>query len=212
LTQQLLGQSESKNYARGIVDDIAEASPLPRGKKTKSFDSSAKGPEWDLNTWQHSKPALFDSGRGIGCMQLETSVASTTPITRPVSIRVLRIAPMAMVSIGVCSKISGKMGQYWKFNSNGSKFAASWGMNAGPKKYGISFGDGDVVTVQIVDDVLEFIVNGRSCGAAFKLKESDGPFYLRAHLTNSVSIMPAFLVGKPNQSDPNTRRSEVQFC
>ena len=30
--------------------------------------------EWDLNAWQHTKPALFNASLGVGCMQGETSI------------------------------------------------------------------------------------------------------------------------------------------
>eukprot|EP00899_Mesostigma_viride_P016069 jgi/Mesvir1/24463/Mv21827-RA.1 len=213
-----------------------EAPALRRGYETQPSSSEGAPFEWDINTWQHSKPAIFNKGLGCGCMQGESSVCSIKPfddVHNQCSVRVLHASDV--LGIGVCIKKSGKMTVFWKYSGNALKFCSNGGVG-GP--FGKPYSTGDVVTVRIKDDALEFDLNGEPLGPAFTdLKPNMGPFYLRVSLVNNYNVraLPynamrvrdalqkvragrltegqymnvANNVGLPSRSDPSSMRSEV---
>ena len=229
------GKCKKIRISRGIMENTPEADAMPPGKSTRQNNSNSSHPsyEWDLNTWQHSKPALFNKDKGVGCMQGETTICTIKPLTDvspTCSIQLLKVR--SLIGIGVCTKRNGKMNEMWKFNSNGSKFAAREGQ---VRPYGRSFGAGDVITVRIQNDNLEFDVNESCCGVAFTgFTASNGPYYVRIHLTNrledkmehertvvrrfgrggmSKPALAAMLqnIGSPTKSEPKLPRSEAEI-
>lgn len=159
------------------------------------------GFEWDLGTWQHSKPAVFNGGLGIGCMQGEMSACTIQEFPMDGSSCSIRILNLGLeVGIGLCTKKHGKMNVYWRFSSlcgcaggssgagvsSASKFCSSAGA---PSPYGCAFGAGDIVTIRIINGDLEYSVNNRPLGTAFSgFKPSIGKVYLRVYMVSSPSI------------------------
>ena len=144
--------------------------------------------EWDINTWQHSKPTIFGAALGSGCMQGESTVCSIQAFggaRTECRLRVLCVSDVVGIGVGTKDK-NNLLGSFWKFSSDGSKFCST---STHIVPYGEAFSAGDCITVSITDERLEFAKNGKLLGAAFTgLSESKGPFFLRVHLTNDIRV------------------------
>eukprot|EP00798_Chlamydomonas_sp_ICE-L_P002974 gene2974-12981_t len=199
---------------------VSVAPKVASGRMTQTLDA-ANPLEWDLNCWQHAKPAVFSNGRGAGCTQ-------PLSMGTPCSIRILNISEE--IGLGVCLKRAGLMDVYWKLScgSNGLPFKFC-STAVTPLPYGEPFKAGDVVTLRIRDGALEYDINGRPQGAAFTgFHAGMGDLYVRAHMANSLSIHRKpnanlrsmtkeqqiyYLhnVGHPSESDPKSKRTELEI-
>ncbi|KAJ1618683.1 hypothetical protein T492DRAFT_1151220 [Pavlovales sp. CCMP2436] len=177
-------ETQTQGVRCGVVADAPQATATAQAKPLHSGTNAF---EWDPHVWQISAPAFFAHGLGMGCMQGETtgcSVQSFDETRREVSVRIL-VAGRDM-GIGVCCKKRGKLGDFWKFSANGSKFFSGGTGNFG---YGRPFGAGDVVTVRLAKDSLSFAINGVCHGVAFEgYAPEQGPYYLRMYLSNLFSV------------------------
>eukprot|EP00798_Chlamydomonas_sp_ICE-L_P025294 gene25294-10948_t len=192
--------TESIDRRKGIALGTGVAPKVTPGKMTQALDT-ANPLEWDLNCWQHAKPAVFSKGRGVGCTQAECSVCTIQPLPMgtPCAIRILSISNQ--IGLGVCLKRAGRMDVYWKFSSGpgcpSAKFCSS---AATPLPYGKPFKAGDVVSVCVRGGALEYDINGRPQGAAFTgFHPGMGDLFVRAYLVNSLSIQRTPLPKKPSR-------------
>eukprot|EP00927_Polykrikos_kofoidii_P026272 TRINITY_DN23426_c0_g1_i1.p1 TRINITY_DN23426_c0_g1~~TRINITY_DN23426_c0_g1_i1.p1 ORF type:complete len:272 (+),score=22.09 TRINITY_DN23426_c0_g1_i1:58-816(+) len=171
-----------------------EAGPIIR-KQPDSKPSENLRLRWSSSIWCLSKPVLSESNRVAFNRYQETSVCSTTPLIDECTVRVLEDCNCAL---GVCIIEAGRMKTLWKYESDGTKFAYHMeqdGLLAEPlsecpvpQPYGTPYGEGDLVTVCIKDNVLSFRKNGEDIGGCFSLPH-DEVFYLRGYM-NGRSFRP----------------------